>query len=187
MSEHWEERLQSAAEQIVMAEPVREQMLAKCMAKRSAAARRKMGCRVAAVVCFICLLLMIPLKIGTEENGISVVVYAAEGEGKWSRIEVGERRKVNPADEDENCYTFRLQLPENHLFEQEGIGLWNDYIHFGNDEIHWYTHEDSDYPQDGKASLRILILDDEGNRVDTLELEMSREGGERYVELRRVQ
>lgn len=187
MSERLEERLQSAAKQIVMAEPVREQMLEKCMAKRSAAARRRVRYRVAAVVCFICLLPVIPLKMGTEENGMSVVVYAAEGEGKWSRIEVGERRKVNPSGEDERHCTFRLQLPENYLFEQEGVGLWNDYIHFGNDEIDWVTHEDSDYPQDGKASLRILILDDEGNRVDTLELEMSREGGERYVELRRVQ
>lgn len=194
MPKQWEERLRDVVEQVTLQETAREHMLEACAVKRKAAARKKAWMKLAASASLVCILLFFPWGIRQEENG-TAVVYASTGEDEWSRLEIGEKKLLVQTDKLGMKYCiFKLELQENYLFEQEFTMIGEDFISIKNGKIYWRIGEEGndedekgERPESRRASMRIRILDKEGKRVDTLELEMTKEGEVCYAELRRIQ
>lgn len=190
MAEQWEQRLREAAQKFTLSEADRTRILVKCDARQKhiVCVRRRM--KIAAAFGLVVLLTLFPLRMNRENPFEGIYVYAATEDGNWNRLEVGEKQRLVSTYERgrEQCVLY-LQLPRGYLFDREGARIGEDFIMISKGGIYWY-HYVSEPKVDGKASLRLVYTDTDGNRVETrepLELILSREEGECYAELRRIQ
>ena len=187
MAEQWEERLRNAAEKFTLSETDRARILAKSDAKQKRIVCDRRRLKLAAAFCLIVALTLFPWGINPENSFEGIYVYAAAEDGGWNRLEVGEKQRLIRTYKSgaEECILY-MELPEGYLFEKEYGAIGEDYIHITRGGIYW-AHYDGNPKLDGKVSFRLLYTDENGSRIDTLELIMSREEGECYAELRRIQ
>lgn len=187
MAEQWEERLRKAAQKLTLSEADRTRILVKCDARQKHMVCVRRRVKMAAAFGLVVLLTLFPLGMNRENPFEGIYVYAATEDGNWNRLEVGEKQRLLRTYEQgrEEC-VLHLELPDGYLFQREYNLIDEDFIFITKGNIYWYHYEDT--PKlDGEVSFRLLNTDENGNRVDTLELIISREEGECYAELRRIQ
>ncbi|MDE6406061.1 MAG: hypothetical protein K2M20_10495 [Lachnospiraceae bacterium] len=175
--------------------------------------RKRLLVRVPAVVFAVCLLLFVLWFEMPGLTGEEIVVYAATEEHGWQKLEEGERilLKMEPfmiAEEigeigDFNEYgrpryypyrcTFRVEVSEEYLYDRQMVMLGNDSIMWEGDTIRWWVAPDR--PEDKgkvrKGTFRLWIVSDKivkhmRERVAAFELELTKEDGKCYAELKRV-
>ncbi len=205
----WEEdvesRLHAAVHRIVPDEPARERIIEGVKAgKRN---RRRLAPRVPAAVLAVCLLLSLLCFARPGFVGEEVVVYAATEEYGWQKLMEGERilLKKQPYDTTEGgdsmehldnmeqayypykC-TFRLELPENYLYDRQFITLRDDFITERGGIIEWKVAQDR--PEDtgriSQGNLSLWIVNEKRERIAAMEVELTKENGECYAELKCV-
>ena len=207
MGQREEQRLSEAAGRIVMDEEAKKRVLDGIKAHRYS--RKRLALRVPAVIA-ACLLLSI-LWIGMSGlAGDELVVYAATEENGWQKLVEGERvlLKMEPLDrggEDgdfyENGYpryypyicTFRLEMPENGLYDRDFIILGDDTITERGGKIEWWVAperpENAGKVRQGSLSLWIVsdnIVKGRRERIRGYEVELTKEDGKCYAELKLV-
>ena len=190
MSEQWEGRLREAAQKLTLSEEGRERILDGCNSRQKPVFMTRHRIKLAAALCQIVVLTLFSPGMNLWDNKDSILVYASTEDGEWNRLEIGEKQRLVRIYEagTEQCVLL-LQLPGGYRFESEGARIGEDHMRITKGRIYW-IHHDEDEKVDGKASLRLVFTDADGNRVDTmdaLELLFSREEGECYAELRRIQ
>lgn len=190
MSEQWEERLREAAQKLTLSEESRERILDGCNSRQKPVFVTGHRIKIAVALCLIVILTLFSPGMNLWDNKERILVYASAEDGGWNRLEVGERQRLVRTYEGgtEQCVLL-LQLPRGYRFESEGARIGEDHMRITKGRIYW-IHYDENEKVDGKTSLRLVFTDADGNRVDTmdaLELLLSREEGECYAELRRVQ
>lgn len=130
--------------------------------------------------------------VNPKEPGFSVIVYAAEqGTDDWVKLSPNERIHLNQTSASIDAgYVFQLDLPEHYQYQQSGIMMGNDCITFmKGTTIYWGTRTEEDQnpqyklPDYMTSSIQIKILDDKGVWIQTLILEMTKDGEDNYVEL----
>lgn len=189
MSEQWEERLQEAAKRLTLSQESRERILHGCDTRKKPVFVIRHRFKMAAAFCLLVILTFFSPGMNLWDSGEGIFVYASTENGEWNRLEVGEKQRLVKTYEwgRERCVLY-LQLPEGYLFEREGAHIGEDSIRISRGGIYWDFYA-GDPKVDGKASLRLVYTDADGNRVETrvpLELILSREEGECYAELRRI-
>lgn len=200
-----ENRLRAAAVRIVPDDSARARIIEGVKAgKRS---RRRITPRIPAALA-ACLLLSLLCLARPEVIGEDVVVYAATQEHGWQKLVEGERilLKKEPFetmgedggagtfDEVGRCTyypyicTFWLELPENYLYDKQFTTLRDDFIGESGGKIVWRVAPDR--PEDAgrvmQEKLSLWIVDENRERQAALELELTKEDGKCYVELKRV-
>lgn len=200
-----ENRLRGAVLRIVPDESVRERIIAG--AKTGKHGRSRLSVRIPAAVFAACLFLSLLFLAKPGIIGEEVVVYAATEDYGWQRLVEGERilLKKEPYEtpgEDEAIddfgkderplyypyiCTFRLELPENYLYGKQFTTLRDDYIGERGGRIEWIVAPDR--PEDAgrvmQGELSIWIVDENRERMAALRLELTKEDGKCYAELKR--
>lgn len=154
--------------------------------------RRRLAPRIPAAVLAACLILSVLCFARPGFVGEEVVVYAATEEYGWQKLVEGERILLKKEPFDPYYYpykcTFRLELPENYLYDRQFITLRDDYIGERGGIIEWEVAPDR--PEDTgriwKGNLSLWIVDENRERMAALEVELTKEDGECYAELKRV-
>ncbi len=208
MDQREEQRLSEVAGRIVMDEEARRRVLEGIKAQRHS--RKQLALRVPAAAIAICLLLSI-LWFGTPGlTGDKLVVYAATEENGWQKLVEGERTllKMEPFDaggEDGDFYEdgypryypyrciFRLEVPENCLYDRDFIILGDDTITERGGRIEWWVApdrpENTGKVRQGSLSLWLVsdnIVKKRRERIRGYELELTKEDGKCYAELKCV-
>ena len=212
MGDRIEERLEKAAAQIVPDGAAKERILEGVKAKKHT--RKRLSVRIPAVVLAACMLIgLLWFGGGQSLLGEDIVVYAATEDQGWQKLKEGERilLKMEPFDTigpnldleefDENgrcnyfpykC-TFRVEMPENYLYDNEIVMLGDDTIAEWGGIIQWWVAPER--PEDAgkvrQGAFRIWIVSDKivkgrRERVARLDLELTKEDGKCYAELKRV-
>lgn len=158
---------------------------------READIRRRCIRRRLIAVSMVAVMLALTISIGVYRNGemAGVVVYAAEKDGERQVVLMpGQQIEIKPEKMGDRLYgcVFRLDLPENFRYEQEGIDIGVDYVSTKGDTIYWIFEEpDEDEESDEVSStLRIRILDDAGKRKKLLILAFSKKDGRYFAEMK---
>lgn len=211
LEESIKNRLCTVAHRIVPDESARERVIEGV--KQGKHGRRKQAFQVHAAVFAACLLLFL-LWIGMPVlTGEEVVVYAATEENGWQKLEEGERilLKMEPfmvvedgediEDFDEYGYPyyypykciFRVEVPEDYLYDKQMVMIGDDHIMWKGDEIEWHVAPDrpGDEGKVRQGTFRIWVVSDyivnqRRERVAALDLELIKEDGKCYAELKRV-
>lgn len=199
-----ESRLREAAGRIVPEEAARERIIEGVKAGRRG--RKRLRPRIPAAVLAACLLLSLLCFARPGVIGEDVVVYAATEEHGWQQLVEGERiqLKMEPHDtlkEGESAFgeygrclyypyicTFRVEVPENYLYDRQMVMIGVDSIIEYGDRIEWRVGPDR--PEDAvkvrQAAFRLWIVDENLERQAALELELTKEDDKCYAELKRV-
>lgn len=208
MDQGEEQRLSEVAGRIVMDEEAKGRVLGGMKARRNS--RKRLALRVPAAVIAACLLLSI-LWLGTPGiAGDELVVYAATEENGWQKLKEGERvlLKMEPFDsggEEGDFYEdgypryypyiciFRLEVPENCLYDRDFITLGDDSIAERGGRIEWWVAPDrpENTGKTKRGSLSLWLVSDNivkkrRERIRGYELELTKEDGKCYAELKRV-
>ena len=213
MEDRIEERLQKAAAQIVPDKAVQERILEGVKAKK--VSRKRLSVRVPAAVLAACMLVgLLWYGGGQSLMGEEFVVYAATEENGWQKLEEGERILLKqelldidlPDDEDFEVFdefghcnyfpyrcTFRVEVPEDYLYDNKYVGIGADIIIQKGDITEWWVAPER--PEDAgkvrQGTIRIWIVSDKivkgrRERIAALDLELTKEDGKCYAELKRV-
>ncbi len=196
-------RLRAAAYRIVPDESVGERIIEGVKAGKR---NRRLAPGIPAAVFAACLLLSILYFKGTGVIGEEVVVYAATEEHGWQKLVEGERilLKKEPYqtleegeepfyDNGRSAYypyicTFRVEVPENYVYDKQMVIIRDDDILEFGDRLEWWVAPER--PEDAgrimKGAFRLWIVDENRERQAALELELTKEDGKCYAELRRV-
>lgn len=199
-----ESRLRGAVLQLVPDASARERIIAGARAGRHG--RRRLAPRIPAAVLAACLLLSLLCFARPGMIVDDVVVYAATEEFGWQKLEEGERilLKMEPFEtleegepafwENGRCTyhpykcTFRVEVPEHYLYDRQMVTIKDDSIFEHGDEIIWWVgperQEDADRVM--QKAFRLWIVDENLERQAALELELTKEDGKCYAELKRV-
>ena len=205
-----EERLENAVTRIMPDEAAKERILAGVKAKRRS--KKQLAVRIPAAAAAACLLLgLLWFGGGRYLFGKEVVVvYAATEEYGWQRLKEGERilLKQEPYeigwegeyyDERGRCNyypyrcIFRVETSEDYLYDEQMAEIGDDVIWWQGDTIEWQIAPER--PEDAgvvrKDSIRLWIVSDNivmqrRERIAALELELTKEDGKCYAELKRV-
>lgn len=196
---------------IVPDDSARERMLESVKAGRES--RRRLRPRIPAAVFAACLVLFFLCFARPGVIGEDVVVYAATEENGWQKLEEGERilLKMEPFDTggesediedfDEDGYpryypyicTFRLEVPENCLYDRDFTTLGDDSIAERGGRIEWWVAperpENAGKIRQGSLSLWIVsdnVVKGRRERVKGYEVELTKEDGKCYAELKLV-
>lgn len=202
--ERIENRLRTAVCRIVPDGPARERVIEG--AKQGKRGRRKLAFRVPAAAFAVCLLLSLLCIARPGVIGEDVVVYAATEEHGWQQLVEGERiqLKMEPHDtlkEGESAFgeygrclyypyicTFRVEVPERYLYDRQMVTIGYDSILEFGDRIEWRVAPER--PEDADRTIqkafRLWIVDEDMERQAALELELTKEDGKCYAELKRV-
>lgn len=198
-----ESRLRAAVLRVAPDESARERMIAGVRQEKHG--RRTLAFRVPAAVFAVCLLLSLLCITRPGVIGEDVVVYAAtEGHG-WQKLEEGEQilLKMEPfeaawTDEDFDevgrctyypykC-VFRVEIPERYVYDRQMVLIRDDDIIEYGDRIEWWVAPGR--PEDAgkvmQGAFRLWIVDEKLERQAALELELTKEDGKCYAELKRV-
>ncbi len=206
LEEDLEKRLYAAGHRIATDASAKERIIEGVKSRKRN--RRRLAPRIPAAVLAACLLLSLLCFARPGFVGEEVVVYAATEEYGWQKLVEGERilLKKQPYDTledfDSNDYfdnmerfhyypykcTFRLELPENYLYNRQFITLRDDFITERGGIIEWEVAPDR--PEDTgriwQGNLSLWIVDENRERMAALEVELTKENGECYAELKRV-
>lgn len=198
-----ESRLRAAAHGIVPDESARERIIDGV--KQGMHERRKLTFRVPAAVFVTCLLFFLMFFTRSGVIGNEVVVYAATEENGWQKLEEGERilLKMEPFmeawtdedfDEAGRCTyfpykcVFRVEIPERYVYDRQMVMIRDDDIIEYGDRIEWWVAPNR--PEDAgrvmQSAFRLWIVDENLERHAALELELTKEDGKCYAELKRV-
>lgn len=206
-----EERLSEAAGRIVMDEEAKCRVLQGIKAHKYR--RKRLAVRVPAVAIAVCLVLF-ALWLGTPAlTGDELVVYAATEEYGWQRLEEGERilLKMEPFQtveegEDIEAFdayghpyyypyicTFRVEVPEDYLYDRQMVMIRDDHIMWKGDKLVWWVAPERPEDEDKvrRGAFRLWIVSDNTvksmrERVGAYEVELTKEDGKCYAELKRV-
>lgn len=211
MNQGEEQRLSEVVERVILDEEAKERVLEGIKAKKHS--RKRLSVRVPAAVLAACLLLFL-LRIGMPEfTGDQIVVYAATEEHGWQRLKEDEKTLLkmetfcNGGEDAENekfyengypryypyrCI-FQLEVPENCLYDKRHITLGDDVVAEIGGRIEWWVAPDRP-ENEGKVrqgSLTLWLVNDNvikarRERVRGYELELTKEDGKCYAELKRV-
>lgn len=198
-----ENRLRAAAHRIAPDESARERMIAGV--RQGKHGRRKMAFRVPAAVLAACLFLSLLCFARPGMIGNDVVVYAATEEHGWQKLVEGERiqLKMEPFeaawsdedfDEGGRCMyypyrcVFRVEVPERYLYDRQMVTIGDDSILEFGDRIEWRVAPERPENEDQtiQRAFRLWIVDEKLERQAALELELTKEDGKCYAELKRV-
>ena len=201
-----ESRLRAAAGRIALDGAARECIIDGV--KQRTHGRKKLAFRVPAAVAVACLFFSLLFLTRPGLIGEDVVVYAATEENGWQKLVEGERilLKMEPFesvgeggdieafDETGRCTyypyicTFRLEVPENYLYDRQFTTLRDDYIGESGGKIIWQVAPDR--PEDAgrimQEELSLWIVNENRERMAALKLELTKEDGKCYAELKRV-
>lgn len=189
-----EERLQSAAAKLLPDEGTRERILRGVKSERYS--KKRLAVRIPAAVAAACLFIcLLWLGGGQRLFGEELVVYAATEEYGWQRLKEGQRillkREEYLCGPYQYLCTFRLEVPENYLYDREMAIVGHDFVGVrkgGKDVIEWRIVDDQ--PQfEGRVMqgmLYLWIVDENRERIGAYELELTREDDKCYAELNRV-
>lgn len=190
-------RLKEAAERIILSEEAGSRIMEGV--KTGKRSRRRLALTVPTAVFAACLFLCLLCFAKPEVIGEDVVVYAATEEHGWQKLKEGERILLRKEmfDGIENMETepyypyictFRLEVPENYLYDREMVVIRDDSIRERGNNIEWWVAPDR--PEDEgrvmQGAFRLWIVDENGERTAALELELTKENGNCYAELKRV-
>ena len=212
MEDRIEERLQKAAAQIVPDRAMQERILEGVKAKK--VSRKRLSVRVPAAVLAACMLVCL-LWFGGGQSlmGEEIVVYAATEENGWQRLEEGERillkqeiyetigedEDIEYLDEFGHCNyypykcSFRVEVPEDYLYDNKYVEMGHDIIYRRGDITEWWVAP-KELEEAGKVrqnTIRIWIVSDKivkarRERIAALDVELTKEDGKCYAELKRV-
>lgn len=206
--ENVESRLREAAGRVVPDEAARERIIEGV--KAGGESRKRLRVRIPAAVFATCLLFSLMFFMRSGVIGNEVVVYAATEEHGWQRLNEGERilLKMEPFDtggEDGDFYEdgypryypyrciFRLEVPENCLYDRDFTTLGDDSIAERGGRIEWWVApdrpENAGKVMQGSLTLWLVsdnIVKDRRERIRGYELELTKEDGKCYAELKRV-
>ncbi len=208
MEEKREEGLYRVVSQVAPDRAARERMLEGI--KKGRRSRKRLSARVPAAALAVCLLLSI-LWFGMPGlTGEELVVYAATEDNGWQKLKEGEKilLEMEPymvKDEDEDfdeigypryypyrC-TFRLELPDNCLYGRDFVTLGDDMILERGGRIEWCVAperpENEGKVRQGSLTLWLVndnIVKDRRERIRGYKLELTKEDGKCYAELKRV-
>lgn len=212
MEERIEERLEKAAVQIVPDRAAQERILEGIRIGKHS--RKRLSLRVPAAVLAVCVVAGLLWFSGVQNlMGEEIVVYAATEEHGWQKLKEGERIQLKKEPfmtieegEDIEVYDeygwcvyypykciFRIEVPEDHVYVSQMVLIRDDSIHEQGDRIEWRVAPDR--PEDAgrvmQGAFRIWIVNDNfvnhiRERVAALELELTKEDGKCYAELKRV-
>ncbi len=198
-----ESRLRAAAHRITPDKSARKRIIDGV--KQRKRGRRKLAFRVPAAVLAACLLLSLLCFARPRVIGEEVVVYAATEEHGWQKLEEGERilLKMEPfmaawTDEDFDevgrctyypykC-VFRVEVPERYVYDRQMVMIRDDDIIEYGDKIEWWVapKRAEDAGRVMQSAFRLWIVDEKLERQAALELELTKEDGKCYAELKRV-
>lgn len=194
LEEGAESRLRAAAHRLVPDQAAVKRMTEGVRTgKRS---RRSLSPGIAAAVLASCLLFFYLCMVRPGVIGGDVVVYAATQEHGWQKLVEGERilLKKEPFQplEKGGAYpylcTFRLEVSEHYLYDREFVVIRDDFVGEEGGFIVWKVAPDR--PEDAGrvmgGSFRLWIVDEDRERQAALELELTKEDGKCYAELKRV-
>lgn len=204
-----ESRLSAAAHRIVPDRAVQERILERVKAKK--VSRKRLSVRVPAAVLAACMLVCL-LWFGGGQSllGEEVVVYAATEDQGWQKLKEGERillkmepyesmKEAEDFDEIGRCTyypykcIFRVEMNEDYLYNQQMVMIRDDDILALGDRIEWWVAPDR--PEDTgrvmRGAFRLWIVSDKIvkdriERIAALDLELTKEDGKCYAELKRV-
>lgn len=194
MEKKVEQHLHDAAVQITPDAAAEERILKSVRTgKRS---RKRLSGRVQAAVFCACALACLLWFGASGLMQDDIVVYAATEEHGWQKLKEGERILLKKEEHqhagEEGGYSyrcdFRLEVPENYLYDKQMVVLRDDAIIEYGDRIEWHVAEDraEDAGRIMKGVFRLWIVDEERERIGALELELTKENGKCYAELKRV-
>ncbi len=199
-----EKRLHAAVSRIVPDESAKKRIVEGVKTgKRNG---RRLTLRIPAAVFAACLLLSLFCFARPGVIGEDVVVYAATEEQGWQKLVEGERilLKKEPYqtledgekpfyDNGRSAYypyicTFRVVVPENYVYDRQMVIIRDDDILEFGDRLEWWVAPER--PEDAgrimKGAFRLWIVDENRERQAALELELTKEDGKCYAELKRV-
>ncbi len=211
MDQREQQRLSEVTGRIVMDEEAGRRVLEGIKARKYR--RKRLAVRVPAAAVAVCLVLFV-LWLGTPAlTRDELVVYAATEEYGWQRLEEGERillkmEQYMVIDEGEDIEgfdelgypryypykcTFRLEMPEDCLYDRDFVILGDDFIAETGGRIEWCVAPDR--PENAgkvrQGSLTLWLVSDNiikarRERIRGYELELTKEDGKCYAELKRV-
>ncbi len=203
-AEDAENRLRAAAYRIVPDESAKKRIMEGVKAGKRKG--RRLTPRIPAAVFAACLLLSLFCFARPGVIGEDVVVYAATEEHGWQKLVEGERilLKKEPYqtleegeepfyDNGRSAYypyicTFRVEVPENYVYDKQMVIIRDDDILEFGDRLEWWVAPER--PEDAgrimQGAFRLWIVDENRERQAALELELTKEDGKCYAELRRV-
>lgn len=211
LDESAENRLREAALRIVPDDSARMRIIEGVKAGKQS--RRYLLSGIPAAVFAACLVLFFLYFVRPEMMGEDVVVYAATEEHGWQKLVEGERilLKMEPFDTgwenediedfDEDGYpryypyicTFRLEVPDNCLYDKSFTTLGDDSIAERGGKIEWWVaperSENAGKVRQGSLSLWIVsdtVVKGRRERVKGYEVELTKEDGKCYAELKLV-
>lgn len=203
LEESTESRLCTAAHKIVPDESARKRIVEGV--KQGQHGRRNLAFRVPAAVAAVCLFFSVLCFARPGVIGEDVVVYAATEENGWQKLKEGERilLKKEPFEKawtDEDFYesgrctyypyrcVFRVEVPEHYVYDRQMIMIRDDDILEFGDRIEWWVAPDrlEDADRVMQNSFRLWIINENLERQAALELELTKEDGKCYAELKRV-
>ncbi len=190
-----EQRLSEVVGSMVPDEEAKSRMI-EGIRKRKRSARR-FSWRISAAVLTACLFVcLLWLGVGQSLTGEELVVYAATEEQGWQRLEEGERILLKKETFDvcgEYPYlcTFRLEVPENYLYDRQMAIIGVDHVGIRpgeKDVIEWWVAKER--PEDEgrvmQGVFRLWLVNDQRERVGAYELELTKKNGNCYAKLHRV-
>lgn len=206
-----EQRLSEVAGRIVLDEEAEARVLKGIKAHRHS--RKRLAVRVPAAVFAACLLLLFLWYETPGLTGDELVVYAATEENGWQRLEEGERilLKMEPFQtveegEDIEAFdayghpyyypyicTFRVAVSEDYLYDRQMVMIRDDHIMWKGDKLVWWVAPERPEDEDKvrRGAFRLWIVSDNmvksmRERVGAYEVELTKEDGKCYAELKRV-
>lgn len=195
MQDRIEERLKKAAVRIVPDGAAKERILEG--AGTGTRKRKRLAAQGPAAVLAACLFVcLLWLGVGQSLTGEELVVYAATEEQGWQRLEEGERILLKKETFDvcgEYPYlcTFRLEVPENYLYDRQMAIIGVDHVGIRpgeKDVIEWWVAKER--PEDEgrvmQGVFRLWLVNDQRERIGAYELELTKENGNCYAKLHRV-
>lgn len=198
-----ESRLRGAVSRIVPDESARKRIIAGAAAGRRG--KRRLAPRIPAAVFAACMLFSLLLFANPGMIGDDVVVYAATEEHGWQKLKEGERIQLKREpyeaawtdedfDETGRCTyypykcTFRVELPEHYVYDRQMVMIRDDDILVFGDKLEWWVapERQEDAGKVMQGAFRLWIVDENLERQAALELELTKEDGKCYAELKRV-
>ncbi len=199
-----ESHLCEAVLRIAPDESARKRIIAGAAAGRRG--RRRLAPRIPAVVFAACMFFSLLFFANPGMIGDDVVVYAATEEHGWQKLKEGERillkmETFETIEEGEPEFwengrcsyhpykcTFRVEVPEHYLYDKQMVMIKDDSIFEHGDKIEWWVGpaRQEDAGRVMQSAFRLWIVDENLERQAALELELTKEDGKCYAELKRV-
>lgn len=183
------ERLKETVEQIVLTEEAGKRILDLEKKKRKRDQRKKTVKRSLAAACMAAFLILgfsfFP-KGSCRPPEWNITVYAKEADQtQWLSLKPGARVLLELLPEKER-YCMKLDLPDHYYYEKQSVTLGQDTIFFEGKTIYWLPcKEETGLPEVMTTSMYIKILDENRREVDRVILEMTREYGSCYVQIKK--